>query len=72
MPNASVDHLSLFEQIYSHVPFGIALLSIDGSCIKVNPAFCRIIGYTEEELGAMSFLETGHPDDREETSLLFA
>jgi PAS domain S-box-containing protein len=48
-------------------------LSLDAFCIAgfdgylklVNPAFARILGYTQEELLARPFMDNVHPDDRE-------
>jgi PAS domain S-box-containing protein len=48
-------------------------LSLDAFCIAgfdgylklVNPAFARILGYTQEELLARPFMDSVHPDDRE-------
>jgi PAS domain S-box-containing protein len=44
-----------------------ALASLDGRFTRVNPAGCRLLGYTEEELLQRPFLELVHPDDRERT-----
>jgi PAS domain S-box-containing protein len=48
-------------------------LSLDAFCIAgfdgylrfANPAFARILGYTQEELLARPFMDNVHPDDRE-------
>ena len=42
-----------------------------GQIVQVNAAFCRITGYSEEELRRRSFLEIHHPDDRERTIAAF-
>ena len=38
--------------------------SFDGHLIRVNPASQRILGFSEEELCAVPFMEFVHPDDR--------
>lgn len=58
-----VDHHELFEQIYTQAPIGIALASPEGKWTKVNPAFCRMLGYTSEELLRMTYQDITHPDD---------
>ena len=35
-----------------------------GRYLRVNPRFCQITGYSEDELLGMSFRELTHPDDR--------
>ncbi|WP_081756876.1 PAS domain-containing sensor histidine kinase [Gorillibacterium massiliense] len=42
---------------------GMAVLSLKGHWLNVNPAFCRILGYTEEELLELNFADITHPDD---------
>ena len=32
-------------------------------CSRVNPAFCKMMGYTQEELLGMSVIDLTHPDD---------
>ncbi|UOF88885.1 PAS domain S-box protein [Fodinisporobacter ferrooxydans] len=53
----------LFEHAFFHAPIGMALVSLDGYCIKANPALCRIMGYSEEELQHLRFQDFTHPDD---------
>jgi len=37
---------------------------VTGRYLRVNPKFCEITGYSEEELLQMTFRELTHPDDR--------
>ncbi len=41
-------------------PIGKALVRPDGRFIKVNPALCQMLGYTESELLARDF-QRHHP-----------
>ena len=42
---------------------GQAVVGLDGSFIKVNPALCNLLGYTESELLSLTFAHVTHPDD---------
>ncbi|MFC0253117.1 PAS domain S-box protein [Massilia consociata] len=53
----------LFFTAFAHSSVGMALISLQGHWIEVNPALCRIIGYTRDELLALTFQEITHPDD---------
>lgn len=46
-------------------PIGMGLVTLDGNWLEVNPALCRIVGYTADELIGSNFQVIGHPDDRE-------
>ena len=35
----------------------------EGRWLRVNPALCEIVGYSEDELLHMTFQEITHPDD---------
>jgi PAS domain S-box-containing protein len=54
-----------FRAAFSHSAIGIALVSLDGRWLQVNPALCRILGYSEAELLSTTFQALTHPDDLE-------
>ena len=53
-----------FRSAMENSPIGMALAAISGRWIEVNPAFCRIVGYTREEMLALDFQTLTYPDDR--------
>ncbi len=53
-----------FRGIFEQGPIGVALLGTDHRMTKANPAFCRMLGYSEAELARMTPLDMTHPDDR--------
>ncbi len=63
-----------FERLFHTVfRFSSACMSLtfpDGRFIEVNPAFCRFVGYTENEMMLLSSEEITHPDDREQARRL--
>ncbi len=67
MRNIQLDHHTYFEQAYTFAPIGIALVSMDGTWIKVNPALCKIMGYSEKELLELTIRDITHPDDLQRT-----
>lgn len=42
---------------------GMALVSLEGRLFKVNEALCRMLGYSAERLGELSFQEITYVDD---------
>ncbi len=54
-----------FENAFEHAPIGVALIGVDGRWLQVNPAVCRLLGYSAEELLRMTFMDVTHPDDLE-------
>jgi len=45
----------------------LAIASSNGHFLKTNPAFTKILGYTEEELISKPFEYFLHPDDMKRT-----
>ncbi len=52
-----------FRSSFEHASIGMALVSLDGRWLQVNPSVCRIVGYTEQELLVRDFQSITHPDD---------
>jgi PAS domain S-box-containing protein len=58
-----VSYEKLWETLWEHSVSGLALVAEDGLFLRVNPAFCRIVEYTEHELRSRKFQSITHPDD---------
>ena len=54
-----------FRQVFEQSPLGKAMAGLDLRFREVNPALCKMLGYTEAELVGRSFLDIVHPDDRD-------
>jgi len=54
---------SKFRTAFEFSAIGMALVSLEGNWLKVNKRFCEMVGYSEQELLAMSFMDITHPDD---------
>lgn len=53
-----------FRSIFEYAPIGISLFDLETQkFIKVNPKFCQLLGYSEEELKTMSLGDIYHPED---------
>lgn len=64
MSNSITQSRSLFEQLYTHAPIGIAVAShVNGLWVQLNPAFCEMIGSTEEELLNTSIVHMIYEED---------
>jgi len=44
---------------------GMALVELNGNWIRINPAMCQILGYSEQELRAKTLQSLTHPEDLE-------
>jgi PAS domain S-box-containing protein len=60
-----------FRALIDHAPVGVALENMEGEIFYVNPAFCCMLGYEEEELRRMRCSEFTHPDDEQAEMALF-
>jgi PAS domain S-box-containing protein len=54
-----------FRSLFDLSAIGMAQVSRDYKFIRVNRKFCQMLGYSEQELLGLTFLDVTHPDDRE-------
>ncbi|MDB5074371.1 MAG: cph2 2 [Chloroflexi bacterium] len=52
-----------YQQVERSTPIGLALQAPDGRYLRVNPALCALLGYSEAELLGRAFRDITHPDD---------
>ena len=53
----------IFRAVFELSPIGIGVAGMDQRYRQVNPALCRMLGYSETELLGKRFTEVTHPDD---------
>ncbi len=61
-----------FRKIFEESPFSMSMTGKDLGIIRANSAFCKMLGYSEEDLKAFTFKDFTHPDYRkgDDVSLL--
>lgn len=52
-----------FEIAFKNAPIGMCLTDSKGNFLKVNKAYCKMLGYSEKELLATGYPAITHPDD---------
>jgi PAS domain S-box-containing protein len=55
------------SRVFSIAPDIISIVGTDGYFKKINPALTDMLGYTEQELLSVPYIEFVHPDDRDDT-----
>ena len=56
-----------FQTVFEAAPIGIAIANPQGYFVEVNDAFIKMLGYSRQEMGNITFVDITHPDDRAET-----
>ncbi len=51
-----------FRSTFEAAPVGVATISLDGRLLNVNRGYCDFIGYSRDELLAMTYKQLTHPD----------
>ena len=67
--DAAIASGAAFNALYEHGGVSLALFSIGGRFLRANAAFCRLLGYNEEELLQKTHLDIVHVDDMEATAI---
>ncbi len=54
-----------WRSVFENSAIGVALTDLNGHFMAANPIYQKMVGYTEEELRALSFVDITHEDYRE-------
>ncbi len=52
-----------FRNAFDAAAIGMAIVSLDGKWLQVNPHLCRMLGYSEPDLRKLTVQDVTHPDD---------
>jgi PAS domain S-box-containing protein len=52
-----------FTSAFENAAIGMAVIALDARRLRVNRAFCRMLGYTEQEMLARTVIDITHPED---------
>jgi PAS domain S-box-containing protein len=69
-PSLKLDN-QLFRDAFNASPIGIAVETLDGMPLFVNPALCSMLGFSEEELCGKHCVQFSPPGDAEKDWALF-
>jgi PAS domain S-box-containing protein len=61
--HALADSEARFRATFENAAVGVALVGTNGSILRVNNSFARMLGYAAEELTTKTFQRLTHPDD---------
>lgn len=54
-----------WRSVFENSAIGVAVADLDGRVLATNPTYQKMLGYTESEFLALSFLDITHEDHRE-------
>ena len=64
-------NVDLFRDVFNASPIGIAVETLEGQPLFVNPAFCTFLGFSEEELRYKHCVDFSPPEDAQKDWALF-
>jgi PAS domain S-box-containing protein len=59
---------ALYRATFDQAAVGMNYVSLDGRFLRVNPKYCQLLGYSQEELLRIRFQEITYPEDLQEES----
>jgi PAS domain S-box-containing protein len=71
VPKARTPDPQLFRDVFNASPIGIVVENLEGQLLFVNPAFCSMLGFSEEELRLKHCVDFSPPEDAEKDWELF-
>ena len=63
--------IGLFRDVFNASPIGIAVETLEGQPLFVNPALCSMLGFSEEELRYKHCVDFSPPEDAQKDWALF-
>ncbi|KZD07279.1 PAS domain S-box protein [Oceanibaculum pacificum] len=59
-----VSNEALFRLLFERSPMGMAVVDGEGRYLRCNDAYCRFLGYSQEEICRMGTADVTHPEDQ--------
>lgn len=59
----STDASRLYQNMFEQIATGVACVTLQGKFVEVNHRFCKILGYSAQQLLKKRLSEIIHPDD---------
>ncbi len=66
------DSEARFRTVFEHAEIGINMTDLSGGITYTNPAYCRMTGYSEQELNSLRFQQITYPDDLARNQSLYS
>jgi PAS domain S-box-containing protein len=63
--------IEFFRDVFNSSPIGIAVETLEGQPLFVNPALCSMLGFSEQELRNKHCIDFSPPEDAEKDWVLF-
>lgn len=70
-PTSAAQDTQLFRDVFNASPIGIVVENLEGQLLFANPAFCALLGFSEEELRSKHCVDFSPPEDAEKDWVLF-